>query len=96
MSKVADKLASAADMFESKNKEYGNAYKKHGAVINSFFPDGLNLSNESDFIRYQIFESIVAKLNRYAQNFKDGGHEDSLIDASVFCAMLQELDDENS
>jgi hypothetical protein len=34
----------------------------------------------------------MSKATRYAQNFERGGHEDSLIDNSVYTQMLREVD----
>ena len=39
-----------------------------------------------------ILTQIVSKLTRYAENFSEGGHKDSVIDACTYCAMLMELD----
>jgi len=92
----ADILREAASTFESKNEEYGDGWKKFGAIMMSLFPTGLELKTEEDFSRFAILNIMVAKLDRYCKNFNKGGHPDSLIDLSVYSAMLLTLDKEGS
>jgi hypothetical protein len=35
---------------------------------------------------------IIVKLTRYVINWNQGGHQDSIHDAMVYCAMLEEID----
>lgn len=84
-----------ANLFESRNAEYGTSYKQIGHVLKSYFPDGLNLKTEEDFLRFAQFHMIAGKLGRYATNFNKGGHQDSLDDISVYSAMLNEIDMED-
>lgn len=85
-------LSESADLFRQRNKEYGSSYKEFGSVMVAFFPDGLTLKTENDFARFAIFNMVAGKLDRYARNFSKGGHSDSLMDISVYSAMLQDLD----
>lgn len=85
-------LKSAAGLFKSKNDEYGAGYKQLGDILFSLFPDGLALNSKDDFCRWATYTMILAKVNRYAQNFEGGGHEDSLVDLMVNSSMLIELD----
>lgn len=91
MNRVSEILKEASKTFESRNAEYGDAYKRHGKIMKQFFPNGIVLKTENDFQRFQLFQATVGKLNRYASSFEFGGHIDSIHDAISFAAMLQEL-----
>lgn len=92
MNDVTDALKEAADLFEERDEKYGSSYKKHGRVMRAFFPQGLELSTENEFGRFAIFNMLAGKLGRYANNFEDCGHKDSLDDISVYAQMLNDLD----
>lgn len=87
------RLAAAADLFKSRNVEYGDGYKEFGKIIMSLFPDGLKIENQKDASRFAILNIMIAKFDRYCKNFHKGGHSDSLKDISVYSAMLQEVDE---
>jgi len=90
---VQDMLRNAATVYEKKNLEYGNTYKRTGAVIQEMFgEDPPLLETAEDYNRFAILAMIAGKLTRYATNFNHTGHEDSLIDISVYAQMLRELD----
>ena len=91
---VPEQLRAAAKIYEERNKIYGDNYKRFGPIMALLFPNGLDLKADEDFNRFGIFVQIVAKVTRYAENFKKGGHEDSLDDAAVYSMMLKELDKE--
>lgn len=88
----ADRLKEAAELFEKKNKEYGSSYKEFGAIMLTFFPDGIVLKTEKDFTRWGILNMLIAKISRYCKNFTKGGHIDSLVDSPIYSAMLAEID----
>lgn len=92
MATVPEMLRNAAKIYEERNKLYGDNYKRFGWIMNTLFPDGINLSHPEDFNRFGIFVQMVSKLTRYAQNFEKGGHSDSLDDLAVYAMMLRELD----
>jgi hypothetical protein len=94
MSFVPDQLRAKADLYAERNKLYGDNYKRFGAVMQLLFPKGVTLESVDDHNRFGIFVQIVAKVTRYAQNFEDGGHDDSLDDNAVYSMMLKELDTE--
>lgn len=94
MARVPDMLREAAATYEERNKLYGDNYKRHGWLMKALFPQGLHLKTESDFNRYGVFVQMVSKVSRYAEQFNNGGHEDSLLDESVYAAMLRELDED--
>jgi hypothetical protein len=89
---VSQRLRKLADLYEERNAVYGDDYKRHGDIMTALFPDGLTLNTAMDFNRYGIFKELVTKLSRYAAQWKQGGHFDSLNDKSVYAQMLQELD----
>ena len=94
---VTQELENAAKTFQERNEKYGNnsyggAYKQHGHVMTALFPDGLELVEPEDYNRMGVVNMMVSKLVRYANNFDEGGHHDSLHDLSVYAAMLNDLD----
>ncbi len=91
-SEVPKILKKSALLFESRNKEYGNAYQSHPVIMQALLGE-IELKTPEDYERYTRISAIVAKLNRYAKNFKTGGHKDSADDLVVFAAMLSELHD---
>ena len=92
---VVKELKASAATYESKNDEYGDAYKRHGQIMEILFPNGVVLDNSLDYNRYSIFNMIVGKAVRYSGNFETGGHQDSMRDIQVYSAMLNELDSGN-
>jgi hypothetical protein len=92
---VPTSLREAAQVFEQRNEMYGDNYKKFGAIMNDIFPDGFTIDNPQDWNRFGILIQVVSKLTRYAENFNRGGHDDSLVDLSVYAHMLRELDTGN-
>lgn len=89
---VADNLRESANVFEERGKVYGEAYKVFGPVFAALFPTGLTIYGPEDANRLGVFVQILSKVVRYAGTFKDGGHDDSLVDLSTYAAMLRELD----
>lgn len=87
-------LENSASIHESKNEEYGDAYKLHGDVMQALFPDGIELVSVDDQGRYALINMIAGKLLRYTRNFQEG-HPDSLVDMIAYVAMLRELDGES-
>lgn len=85
-------LRAAADVFEERNRQYGNGYKRYGSLLMALFPEGgvpaANTSEEAT--RMNMIMMCLAKLQRYAHNFKTGGHKDSAKDLQVYAAMLEE------
>jgi hypothetical protein len=90
----AEIMRHSADVQESRNAEYGSAYKRHGPAIAGLFPDGVVLVTEADHTRFAILTLLFGKLTRYAGSFATGGHEDSLTDLIAYTAMLKEVDQE--
>lgn len=91
---VSDILKNSARIFEERDAIYGSSYKQFGSIVDALFPDGIELNTVEDFNRWGVFHMMLSKVNRYANNFKSGGHKDSLDDLITYSAMLQELDNE--
>jgi hypothetical protein len=89
---VPERLRELAKLYEERNAIYGDDYKRHGDIMRALFPQGLVLNNAEDFNRYGVFKELVTKLSRYAAQWNNGGHHESLNDLAVYSAMLQELD----
>lgn len=70
--------------------ERGITYKENyialGRVMVALFPNGITLKTEEDFIRYDFLNWMMSKVTRFAQ--ADLRHVDSMMDASVYGAML--------
>lgn len=90
--RAGDRLRGLGALYDRKNAEYGDSYKSFGPFASSLFPDGLKIDSPADFGRMMVFLQIVGKVHRYAANFHNGGHGDSLDDIAVYAQMLRELD----
>lgn len=88
---VPEMLRNAAAIYEERNKVYGDNYKLFGHVMMAMLGQ-VDLRTPEDHNRFGILVQMVSKLTRYANNFAEGGHEDSLNDLAVYTLMLQELD----
>lgn len=89
---AGDLLAKAAETYRERHKVYGDNYKLVGAVMEGLFPDGLTIKTAHDWNRLHILLLLVIKQTRYVQNWATGGHQDSIHDAAVYSAMLEEID----
>lgn len=90
---VGERLADLGSLFDERAAQYGDNYKHFGKIMMGLFPNGLNLTSESDFCRFGIFMLTIVKASRYAQMFYRGGHADSLDDNAVYSMMLREVDE---
>lgn len=92
---VPNALNLLANLYEERSALYGDNYKLFGKIMVLLFQnEGLTLKTEEDFNRFGTFAQVVAKISRYANQFKVGGHPDSLDDMAVYAMMLRELDAE--
>lgn len=91
---VPELLRNSADIFDQRNKEYGDTYKRTGPAMSAIMPQKIELETSDDYTRMFLFITIVGKIIRYANNFDNGGHDDSLADISVYSNMLREIDNE--
>lgn len=92
MVKANELLEAAAATYKERNAVYGDNYKRVGEMLKGLFPDGIKIKTVDDQNRFQIFNLIIVKLSRYAVNWEKGGHADSIHDAAVYCAILEEID----
>ena len=86
-------LVQDAQLYLERRGQYGPSEQDFGDVMVALFPNGLKLVDRQDWVRYGLLHQIVGKLVRYANNFPDGTHSDSLRDLRVYAAMLQAEDD---
>lgn len=88
---VPDELVAAAELFRQRQSVYGKNYKDFGPVAQAMLSN-IKLESADDFARLGVLVQIISKLTRYCANFNKGGHDDSLMDLSVYAQMLRELD----
>lgn len=88
----ADILEAAAKTFRERNAVYGDNYLRVGGMMAAMFPDGVNIKTAHDWNRMHILMLDMVKKSRYAVNWYAGGHEDSVLDATVYSAMLAAID----
>lgn len=86
-----DEIENALCAMRKRDADYDRAYLKAGEILQAFFPNGIALKSSEDFLRYQIFSFCVAKMNRYSQNMKNGGHKDSSVDLINYAAILSSI-----
>lgn len=87
-------LQDLAELYRERNNTYGDAYKRHGAVLFALFNEELVLKGKDDFNRFGILNIIISKLERYCYRFREVSDKDSPDDSSVYWQMLKELDNE--
>lgn len=75
------------ETFKDRDGTYGDAHSRHGKILEILFPEGLHLKGKDDFCRFMFLNGTISKINRYANTFQNGGHEDSLIDTLNNLAM---------
>jgi len=95
---VSEALHNAAEIYEERNKLYGDNYKRFGNVMEALMPSGMEQGfpeTKAQFNnRVGVLIQVISKLTRYCENFNSGGHDDSLDDLAVYAMMLKELDTE--
>lgn len=90
---VTQRLANLSNLYKSRVPVYGSSYLEHGNVLGSFFPNGVVLNSVEDMNRFVLLSEITQKLSRYAQNFHNNGHQDSMNDIGVYSQMINEFDE---
>ena len=88
---VPELLRAAAATYEERNAVYKDNYKRIGAIFCEMFPEGLSVNTPEEWNRLFLLVQSVSKVTRYASQFSFGGHLDSVHDAIVYSAMLEEL-----
>lgn len=89
--KASECIEAALKTFKERAKVYGDSYTKHGEVMFSLFPNGIELLDEEDFNRFGILNMQVSKLVRYVNSWNER-HIDSSHDLGVYCFMQEEFD----
>jgi len=87
-------LMAAAATYRARHPIYGRNWHKVGGALAAMFPDGITLRTPNDHTRFYLFVLEVMKQTRYANNFANGGHADSMLDTSVYSALLTAVDEE--
>lgn len=92
--RVLDILQGAADVYQDRNAVYKDNFRMVGKTMEALFPEGRPpLVHAAEYDRWHIFELIIVKLTRYANNY-DTPHEDSLLDMLPYLGILGGLDQE--
>lgn len=89
---VPEMLMEAAEVYKQRQAIYGYNYLQFGHVMMALFPNGINIEDIDTWNRLGIFVQMITKVTRYASQFAEGGHDDSLLDLSVYSQMLREVD----
>jgi len=85
---AADILEEMKQMYISKSAEYGANFTKPRDIIRILFPDGVP-SELVDLTQWHIFEMIITKIVRFADN--NLNHIDSIHDIGVYSAITEEI-----
>lgn len=91
---VPEMLRQAAGVYEERNALYKDNYKRFGHVMAALFPEGFSLRTADEWNRLGLMVQSVAKLTRAGAQWNDGGHDDSLLDLSVYAQMWREVEAE--
>src|SRR6187399_3181485 len=81
-------LTVAAKTYKERHRVYGDNYLKIGPVMEAMFGEDFGLNGAEDHARFQMFVQLVTKLTRYAHNFHNGGHADSLRRRAEMIALV--------
>jgi len=80
-------------LFLERSKIYGANYQMVGNVLKAFFPNGVRLRSDHDFLVWHLFELMIVKLTRFVHSGLS--HHDSIRDLAVYATMVEsELDGE--
>lgn len=86
---VPEILDEMRETFIERNKVYGDNYLAVGKCMDVLFPKGVVLNCPNDFMVWHLFELLIVKITRFS--FSDCTHKDSIHDAAVYCAMVEEV-----
>lgn len=87
-------LSQSHDVYKDRSAIYKDNFRSVGRVMVALFPEGRPpLVTAEDYDRWHIFELLIIKLTRYANNY-DQPHEDSLLDQLPYLGILGALDQE--
>ena len=88
----AEMLEAAAAVQRERMGLYGRNYIEAGKALAAMFPGGLHLVTPRDHVRYHLLSWMVGKLTRYTHSWGEGGHADSIKDASVYAMLVAYVD----
>lgn len=96
---VSKILRESADLFSSKNADYGDAYIRSSDIMSILVPDKSRLNTRLKQVVYHNMTTMVSKLLRISNIFLNcqktmANHEsvlDSWKDLAVFAAMMADL-----
>lgn len=89
---VPEMLIEASEVYRQRQEIYGYNYLQFGHVMMALFPNGIKIEDADAWNRLGIFVQMITKVTRYASQMNEGGHDDSLLDLSVYSQMLREVD----
>lgn len=92
---VPEILAGAAKTFAERQAVYskdGPGFEKHGKILAVLFPNGVKFDDPVQFTRWVLFNNVLTKVCRYAENMGTGGHLDSVHDIGVYAFILEAHD----
>lgn len=89
-------LAEAAKTYAKRNAIYKDNFRTVGPAMAALFPEGVVLKSDDEHGRWHLFNLMMVKMSRYAMQWYEGGHADSLRDIAVYAAMLEQMDHENA
>lgn len=85
---VKEAMEEAANVYDERQKQYGDSYLMVGQIMNILFPNTI-LFGDKAHIRIHLIGWIVGKLCRYAMSIRSGSVSgDSLKDLAVYAMML--------
>lgn len=73
--------------FIERGQTYKDGHYRQAEIMNILFPEGQRFAGAQGLMFHFIY-MIVLKLVRFCDNFKTGGHKDSIHDLAVYAAML--------
>src|SRR5262245_10000415 len=82
-------LQKALDTFQDRGAIYRDNHQRLGALMDALFPQGVILKSADDHERFALISLLLVKLSRYAVEWNNGGHQDSIHDIIVYAAMLE-------
>lgn len=88
-------LAALGELYRDRNAIYGDTFRDFGKIMAGFFPKPMTISTEQEWNRLALFFHCADKLGRYAKQFHNGGHVDSMNDLAVYSQLLQFCDAES-
>ncbi len=86
-------LKKCAEIYNEKGKEYGHTYEDFGKIVMAYFPDGLSIKTEKEANKFGVFFMMMHKMMRIISSKFNS--KDSMIDLSVYSALLKEICDDN-